>query len=226
MLKPAFKQYRKEYQSYYDNHKRDNSPAVRDANPVIIIYPGVGMFSFAKNKQTTRVANEFYVNAINVMRGAEAITEYTSLPRQEAFDIEYWLLEEAKLQRMPKEKPLSRKVALVTGAGGGIGKAIADKLAEEGANVVLTDIAEDRLKEAVGTYARDTASYALCDVTSSESIAEAYKNATLEFGGVDIVVHSAGVIVGSKIWEGEWAEGRAKAYGIQCICTIVVELVC
>ena len=310
MLKPAFKQYRKEYQSYYDNHKRDNSPAVRDANPVIIIYPGVGMFSFAKNKQTTRVANEFYVNAINVMRGAEAITEYTSLPRQEAFDIEYWLLEEAKLQRMPKEKPLSRKVALVTGAGGGIGKAIADKLAEEGANVVLTDIAEDRLKEAVGTYARDTASYALCDVTSSESIAEAYKNATLEFGGVDIVVHSAGlaiskpldettqkdwdilqnvlvkgqfelakqavsimrsqglggnfisiasknglvsgpnnvgygtakaaqqhmsrllaaelggdkirvnvvnpdgVIVGSKIWEGEWAEGRAKAYGI------------
>ncbi|WP_396635759.1 bifunctional aldolase/short-chain dehydrogenase [Maribacter sp. R77961] len=310
MLEPAFEEYRKEYQSYYDNHKRDNSPAVRDANPVIIIFPGVGMFSFAKNKQTTRVANEFYVNAINVMRGAEAITEYTSLPRQEAFDIEYWLLEEAKLQRMPKEKPLSRKVALVTGAGGGIGKAIADKLAEEGANVVLTDIAEDRLEEAVATYARDTASYALCDVTSSDSIAEAYKKASLEFGGVDIVVHSAGlaiskpleettqkdwdilqnvlvkgqfelakqavsimrnqglggnfisiasknglvsgpnnvgygtakaaqqhmsrllaaelggdkirvnvvnpdgVIVGSKIWEGEWAEGRAKAYGI------------
>jgi rhamnulose-1-phosphate aldolase/alcohol dehydrogenase len=310
MLKPAFAQYRKEYQQYYDNHKRANSPAVRDANPVIIIYPGVGMFSFAKNKQTTRVANEFYVNAINVMRGAEAITEYTSLPRQEAFDIEYWLLEEAKLQRMPKEKPLSRKVALVTGAGGGIGKAIADKLAEEGANVVLTDIAEDRLEEAVATYPRDTASYALCDVTNSDSIAKAYKKASLEFGGVDIVVHSAGlaiskpleettqkdwdilqnvlvkgqfelakqavaimrdqglggnfisiasknglvsgpnnvgygtakaaqqhmsrllaaelgsdkirvnvvnpdgVIVGSKIWEGEWAEGRAKAYGI------------
>lgn len=310
LLEPAFEQYRKEYQSYYDNHKRANSPDVRDANPVIIIYPGVGMFSFAKNKQTTRVANEFYVNAINVMRGAEAITEYTSLPRQEAFDIEYWLLEEAKLQRMPKEKPLSRKVALVTGAGGGIGKAIADKLAAEGANVVLTDIAEERLKEAVDTYARDTASYAVCDVTSSESIASAYKKACLDFGGVDIVVHSAGlaiskpleettekdwdilqnvlvkgqfelakqavaimrsqglggnfisiasknglvsgpnnvgygtakaaqqhmsrllaaelggdkirvnvvnpdgVIVGSKIWEGEWAEGRAKAYGI------------
>ncbi|MDO6519376.1 bifunctional aldolase/short-chain dehydrogenase [Zobellia uliginosa] len=309
-LRPAFEEYRKEYQSYYDLHKRENSPAVRDANPVIIIYPGIGMFSFAKNKQTTRVANEFYVNAINVMRGAEAITEYTSLPRQEAFDIEYWLLEEAKLQRMPKEKPLSRKVALVTGAGGGIGKAIADKLAEEGANVVLTDIAEDRLKEGVATYARDTASYAVCDVTKSESIANAYKKACLEFGGVDIVVHSAGlaiskplgdttekdwdilqnvlvkgqfelakqavaimrkqnlggdfisiasknglvsgpnnvaygtakaaqqhmsrllaaelgsdkirvntvnpdgVIVGSKIWEGDWAEGRAKAYGI------------
>ncbi|MFD0796531.1 bifunctional aldolase/short-chain dehydrogenase [Maribacter chungangensis] len=310
LLQPAFEQYRKEYQEYYDNHKRSNSPAVRDANPVIIIYPGVGMFSFAKNKQTTRVANEFYVNAINVMRGAEAITEYTSLPRQEAFDIEYWLLEEAKLQRMPKEKPLSRKIALVTGAGGGIGKAIADKLAAEGANVVLTDIAEDRLKEAVDTYPRDTASYAVCDVTSSASIADSYKKACLEFGGVDIVVHSAGlaiskpleettqkdwdilqnvlvkgqfelakqavavmrsqglggnfisiasknglvsgpnnvgygtakaaqqhmarllaaelggdkirvnvvnpdgVIVGSKIWEGEWAEGRAKAYGI------------
>ena len=309
-LRPAFEQYRKEYQSYYDNHKRPNSPAVRDASPVIIIYPGVGMFSFAKNKQTTRVANEFYVNAINVMRGAEAITEYTSLPRQEAFDIEYWLLEEAKLQRMPKEKPLSRKVALVTGAGGGIGKAIADKLAEEGANVVLTDIVEDRLKEGVATYARDIASYAVCDVTKSESVADAYKKACLEFGGVDIVVHSAGlaiskpledttekdwdilqnvlvkgqfelakqavavmrkqnlggdvisiasknglvsgpnnvaygtakaaqqhmarllaaelggdkirvntvnpdgVIVGSKIWEGDWAEGRAKAYGI------------
>jgi rhamnulose-1-phosphate aldolase/alcohol dehydrogenase len=309
-LKPAFEQYRKEYQAYYDQHKGDNSPAVRDANPVIIIYPGLGMFSFAKNKQTTRVANEFYVNAINVMRGAEAITQYTSLPRQEAFDIEYWLLEEAKLQRMPKEKPLSRKVALITGAGGGIGKAIADKLAEEGANVVLTDIAEDRLKEGVETYTKDTASYAVCDVTKSDSIAEAYKKACLEFGGVDIVVHSAGlaisktleettekdwdilqnvlvkgqfelakqavaimrkqglggdfisiasknglvsgpnnvaygtskaaqlhmarllaaelggdkirvntvnpdgVIVGSKIWEGDWAEGRAKAYGI------------
>ncbi|QLG44640.1 bifunctional aldolase/short-chain dehydrogenase [Costertonia aggregata] len=309
-LKPAFEQYKKEYQDYYDKHKRENSPAVRDASPVIIIYPGVGMFSFAKNKQTTRVANEFYVNAINVMRGAEAITEYTSLPRQEAFDIEYWLLEEAKLQRMPKEKPLSRKVALVTGAGGGIGKAIADKLAEEGANVILTDIAEERLKEGVETYARDTASYAVCDVTKSDSIADAYKKACLEFGGVDIVVHSAGlaiskpleattekdwdilqnvlvkgqfelakqavaimrkqglggdfisiasknglvsgpnnvgygtskaaqqhmarllaaelgsdkirvntvnpdgVIVGSKIWEGDWAEGRAKAYGI------------
>ncbi len=117
-LEPAFGQYRKEYREYYDNCRHDNSPAIRDANPVVILWPGVGMFSFAKNKQTARVASEFYINAINVMRGAEAISEYTSLPRQEAFDIEYWLLEEAKLQRMPAEKTLSRKVALVTGATG------------------------------------------------------------------------------------------------------------
>ncbi len=309
-LRPEFAAYRQEYKRYYETHKRANSPAMRDPNPVVIIYPGVGMFTFAKNKQTARVASEFYMNAINVMRGAEAITSYTSLPRQEAFDIEYWLLEEAKLQRQPKEKPLSRKIALVTGAGGGIGKAIADKLADEGAVVVLTDIAEERLKEAVETYGKDQATYAVCDVTDSDSLARAYDKACLEFGGVDIVVHSAGlaiskplhettekdwdilqnvlvkgqfqlakaaanimksqglggdiipiasknglvsgpnnvaygtakaaqqhmarllaaelgayhirvntvnpdgVIIGSKIWEGEWAEGRAKAYGI------------
>ena len=309
-LKPAFEGYRNEYKQYYETCKRDNSPAMRDPNPVIIIYPGVGMFSFSKDKQTTRVASEFYINAINVMRGSEAISAYTSLPRQEAFDIEYWLLEEAKLQRMPKEKPLSRKIALVTGAGGGIGKAIADKMAQEGANIVLTDIVEDSLKLANSAYKRDVSTYAVCDVTSINSIREAYKKACLEFGGVDIIVHSAGlaiskpieettekdwnilqnvlvkgqfelakegveimrkqnlggnfisiasknglvsgpnnvgygtakaaqqhmarllaaelapdkirvnivnpdgVIVGSKIWEGEWAEGRAKAYGI------------
>jgi rhamnulose-1-phosphate aldolase/alcohol dehydrogenase len=200
-LQPSFEAYRKEYENYYNTCKRDKSPAMRDPNPVIIIYPGVGMFSFAKNKQTTRVANEFYVNAINVMRGAEAITAYTSLPRQEAFDFEYWLLEEAKLSRMPKEQPLSRKVAFVTGAGGGIGKAIADKLAEEGANVVLTDIAEDRLKEANATYKRDVSVYAVCDVTKKESIAEAYKKACLEFGGVDIVVHSAGLAISKPLEE-------------------------
>ncbi|MDN3594809.1 bifunctional aldolase/short-chain dehydrogenase [Zunongwangia endophytica] len=310
-LEPSFEKYREEYHQYYENHKHANSPAMRDPNPVIIIYPGVGMFSFAKNKQTTRVASEFYVNAINVMRGAEAITEYTSLPRQEAFDIEYWLLEEAKLQRMPAEKPLSRKVAIVTGAAGGIGKAIADKLVAEGANVVLTDISQQNLEEALATYKRDEAAIALCDVTKEDSIEKAYKEANLAFGGVDIIVHSAGlaiskslpdtslqdwellqnvlvkgqflmaqkgveimrkqglggdivniasknglvsgpnnvgygtakaaqqhmtrllaaelggdhirvntvnpdgVIVGSKIWEGDWAEGRAKAHGIK-----------
>lgn len=309
-LKPAFETYRKEYAAYYKSCRHENSPAMRDPNPVIIIYPGVGMFSFSKDKQTARVASEFYVNAINVMRGAEAISEYTALPRQEAFDIEYWLLEEAKLQRMPKEKALSRQVALVTGAGGGIGKAIADKLAAEGANVVLADIAEDRLHDALATFKRDVAAHVVCDVTKSESVARAFGKACLEFGGVDIVVHSAGlaiskpleetteadwdllqnvlvkgqfelareavnvmrkqghggnfisiasknglvagpnnvgygtakaaqqhmsrllaaelgpekirvntvnpdgVIVGSKIWEGAWAEGRAKAYGI------------
>ncbi|MDT0687214.1 bifunctional aldolase/short-chain dehydrogenase [Autumnicola psychrophila] len=309
-LEPAFDQYRKDYKEYYENCKHDNSPAVRDPNPVIIIYPGVGMFSFAKNKQTTRVASEFYVNAINVMRGAEAITEYTSLPRQEAFDIEYWLLEEAKLKRMPAEQPLSRRVAIVTGAAGGIGKAIADKLVKEGANVMLTDVTEEALQKAVKTYKKDQVAGAICDVTKEDSIEDAYKQACLAFGGVDIVVHSAGlaisksleyttlkdwallqdvlvkgqflmaqqgvaimkkqgfggdivniasknglvagpnnvgygtakaaqqhmtrllaaelggdkirvntvnpdgVIVGSKIWEGEWAEGRAKAHGI------------
>ncbi|EIJ39286.1 bifunctional rhamnulose-1-phosphate aldolase/short-chain dehydrogenase [Galbibacter orientalis] len=309
-LQPAFEQYRQEYADYYNACKHDNSPAMRDPNPVIIIYPGVGMFSFAKNKQTARVASEFYVNAINVMRGAEAISAYTSLPRQEAFDIEYWLLEEAKLQRMPAEQPLSRKVAIVTGAGGGIGKSIADKLVAEGANVVLTDINEDYLKDAEKTYKKDQVAIALCDVTKEDSIKEAFSKACLAFGGVDIIVHSAGlaisksledtelkdwdllqnilvkgqflmaqqgvailkkqglggdivniasknglvagpnnvgygtakaaqqhmtrllaaelgeakirvntvnpdgVIVGSKIWEGEWAEGRAKAYGI------------
>ncbi|PQJ30747.1 short-chain dehydrogenase [Nonlabens arenilitoris] len=198
-LEPAFEAYRQEYVDYYNNCKRDNSPAIRDANPVIIIYPGVGMFSFAKNKQTTRVANEFYINAINVMRGAEAITEYTSLPRQEAFDIEYWLLEEAKLQRMPKELPLSRKVALITGAGGGIGKAIADKLAAEGANVVLTDINEESLVTANATYKRDVSTYAVCDVTNADSISSAYKKACLEFGGVDIIVHSAGLAISKAL---------------------------
>ena len=198
-LEPAFEQYRQEYADYYNTCKKANSPAMRDPNPVIIIYPGVGMFSFAKNKQTTRVASEFYINAINVMRGAEAITSYTSLPRQEAFDIEYWLLEEAKLSRMPKEQPLSRKVAFVTGAGGGIGKAIADKLAAEGATVVLTDINEDSLKEAHATYKRDVSTYAICDVTNTESIASAYKKACIEFGGVDIVVHSAGLAISKAI---------------------------
>ncbi|HEA20877.1 MAG TPA: bifunctional aldolase/short-chain dehydrogenase [Pricia antarctica] len=200
-LKPSFENYKAAYADYYENHKHPNSPAMRDASPVIIIYPGVGMFSFAKNKQTTRVANEFYVNAINVMRGAEAISEYTALPRQEAFDIEYWLLEEAKLQRQPKEKPLSRKVAFVTGAGGGIGKAIADKLAEEGANVVLTDIVEDRLLQAVETFEKDTATYAVCDVTKKDSIAKAYEKACLDFGGVDIVVHSAGLAISKPLEE-------------------------
>ena len=200
-LDPAFAAYRQEYLDYYNTCKKDNSPAVRDANPVIIIYPGVGMFSFAKNKQTTRVANEFYINAINVMRGAEAITAYTSLPRQEAFDIEYWLLEEAKLQRMPKEQPLSRKVALVTGSGGGIGRAIADKLIAEGANVVFTDISDDFLKEATSAYNTDQAIAVNCNVTSKESIDNAMHKASLQFGGVDIIVHSAGLAISKPITE-------------------------
>ncbi len=310
-LEPVFEQYRKDYTEYYESCKHPDSPAMRDPNPVVILYPGVGMFTFAKNKQTARVASEFYINAINVMRGAEAISSYTALSRQEAFNIEYWLLEEAKLKRQPPEKPLSRRVAIITGGGGGIGRAIAEKLAAEGANVVLTDVKADRLEEANQAFGRDVSTYVTCDVTQADSVAEAFEAACLAFGGVDIVVHSAGlaisksigdteladwdllqdvlakgqflmtkagaevmqtqgfggdivniasknglvagpkniaygtakaaqqhmsrlaaaelaadgirvntvnpdgVIIGSKIWEGEWAEGRAKAYGIQ-----------
>ncbi|MFK7924029.1 MAG: bifunctional aldolase/short-chain dehydrogenase [Bacteroidia bacterium] len=199
LIEPDFQKYREEYGAYYENCKHDNSPAIRDPNPVVILYPGVGMFTFAKNKQTARVAAEFYTNAINVMRGAEAISEYTALARQEAFDIEYWLLEEAKLQRQPKEKPLSRKVALITGAGGGIGKAIADKLAAEGANVVLTDINEDYLITANDTFKRDISTYAVCDVTNKQAIAAAFAKASLEFGGVDIIVHSAGLAISKTL---------------------------
>ncbi len=200
-LEPQFEQYRDDYADYYTRCKHPNSPAMRDPNPVVILYPGVGMFTFSKNKQTARVASEFYINAINVMRGAEAISEYTALPRQEAFDIEYWLLEEAKLQRMPKDKPLSGRVAIITGAGGGIGKAIAVKLAAEGANVVLTDLDADRVQEANDTFARDVSACAVCDVTNEASVANTYANACLEFGGVDIVVHSAGLAVSKSLEE-------------------------
>lgn len=198
-LTPSFEAYREQYSEYYNNCKHPNSPAMRDPNPVIIIYPGIGMFSFAKNKQTARVASEFYVNAINVMRGAEAISQYTALPRQEAFDIEYWLLEEAKLQRMPAEQPLSRKVAIVTGAGGGIGKAIADKLVAEGANVVLTDISEESLEEAKKTFKNDQVSTVVCDVTDENSIKTAFDKACLSFGGIDIIIHSAGLAISKSL---------------------------
>lgn len=200
-LEDAFEDYRKAYADYYETCKHDNSPAMRDPNPVIILWPGVGLFSFAKNKQTARVASEFYINAINVMRGAEAITEYTSLPRQEAFDIEYWLLEEAKLKRMPPEQPLSRKVAIITGGGGGIGKAIGEKLIAEGANVVFTDLNLDNLNGSISKLGADTAISVTCNVTSDEDIQKAYKEACLAYGGVDIIVHSAGLAISKSLEE-------------------------
>lgn len=204
-LAPQFEGYRNMYRQYYQQHKRSNSPAIRDANPVVILYPGVGMFTFAKDKSTARVAAEFYVNAINVMRGAEAISEYTSLPRQEAFDIEYWLLEEAKLQRLPKPKPLSGKIALITGSAGGIGKAIAKKFAEEGACIILNDNDEDRLekafKEFQKTYNKDISASALLDVTNRPDITEAFETAAISFGGVDIVVNCAGLSISKPIEE-------------------------
>jgi len=202
-LTPAFEAYRKMYGDYYNTCKHPNSPAIRDANPVVILYPGVGMFTFAKDKQTARVAAEFYINAINVMKGAEAISEYTSLPRQEAFDIEYWLLEEAKLQRMPKPKALSGRIALVTGSAGGIGKAIAKKFAEEGAVVILNDMNAERLagaaEEFKTKFGKDAYTTAILDVTSAEQINDAMSTAILAFGGVDLVVNNAGLSISKTI---------------------------
>lgn len=198
-LEGPFEDYRISYKAYYDNHKRSNSPAMRDPNPVIILWPGVGMFSFSKDKQTARVASEFYINAINVMKGAEAVSEYVSLPLQEAFDIEYWLLEEAKLKRMPKEKPLSRKIAFITGGAGGIGKAIAEKLAAEGACVFVADLHEGRLNETVAGFSGDVGAGSVIDVTNESSVQEAIALACLRFGGIDIVVNCAGLAISKPL---------------------------
>lgn len=204
-LAPAFEAYRAMYRDYYETCKHHDSPAMRDPNPVIILYPGVGMFSFSKDKQTARVAAEFYTNAINVMKGAEAVSEYTSLPRQEAFNIEYWLLEEAKLQRMPKPRPLSGKVALITGSAGGIGKAIARKFVQEGGVVVLNDFNKARLedagKEFQHTFGKDAYTTTLLDVTSGDQVQQAFDVAALSFGGVDIVVNNAGLSISKSIEE-------------------------
>src|SRR5688500_17328362 len=155
------------------------------------------MFTFAKDKQTARVASEFYINAINVMRGAEAISAYTSLPRQEAFDIEYWLLEEAKLQRMPKAKTLSGHIALITGSAGGIGKAVARKMAAEGACILINDIHAERtaaaLAEMQAEFGNDVIAAAQLDVTDERSVEQAFQEAALAFGGIDILVNNAGI---------------------------------
>lgn len=204
-ITPLFESYRKMYADYYNTCKHPNSPALRDPNPVVILYPGVGMFTFAKDKQTARVAAEFYINAINVMKGAEAISSYTALPRQEAFNIEYWLLEEAKLQRMPKPKTLSGRVALVTGSGGGIGKAIAKKFADEGACVVISDNNTDRLNEAkeefIQLFGKDQVIAVSMDVTKVATIEKAFLESSLAFGGVDIIVNNAGISISKSIEE-------------------------
>jgi NAD(P)-dependent dehydrogenase (short-subunit alcohol dehydrogenase family) len=193
------------YREYYENCKHSDSPAMRDPNPVVILYPEIGMFTFAKDKQTARVAGEFYINAINVMKGAEAISEYTSLPRQEAFNIEYWLLEEAKLQRMPKPKTLSGRIALITGSAGGIGKAIAKRLADEGACVVVSDNDADRLEKAKQDfnkqYGKDVFTSAIVDVTKGQIIQRAFEDACLYFGGVDIIVNCAGISISKPMEE-------------------------
>jgi rhamnulose-1-phosphate aldolase/alcohol dehydrogenase len=210
-IAPLFEAYRKMYAEYYNTCKHPDSPAMRDANPVVILYPGVGMFTFAKNKQTARVASEFYINAINVMKGAEAISEYTALPRQEAFDIEYWLLEEAKLQRMAKAKSLSGRIALITGSAGGIGKAVAKKFAREGACVILSDNNGERLAHAKDEFneefGKDAFIDTVLDVTNIHTIQETFQAAMLAFGGIDIIVNNAGLSISKSIedhTENDW----------------------
>ncbi|MFC9537753.1 bifunctional aldolase/short-chain dehydrogenase [Streptomyces sp. NPDC056975] len=195
-------EYREEYAAYYQRHATADSPAMRGADPAVVLIPGVGMFSFGKDKQTARVAGEFYLNAINVMRGAEAVSTYAPIEESEKFRIEYWSLEEAKLQRMPKPKALATRVALVTGGGSGIGKAIAQRLAAEGACVVIADLNADNaaaVAEELG--GPDKAIAVTVDVTSEEQIAQAFAEVALAFGGVDLVVNNAGISISKPLLE-------------------------
>jgi rhamnulose-1-phosphate aldolase/alcohol dehydrogenase len=189
--------YRADYAGYYERCRHPDSPAMRDPNAVVYLVPGVGMITFAGDKATARISGEFYVNAINVMRGSSAVSAYTGLPEQEAFDIEYWLLEEAKLQRMPKPKSLAGRVALVTGAAGGIGSAIAARLLDEGACVVLADIDAGALATArdglAGRYGADQVRAVTVDVTDEGAVEAAVEAAAREYGGLDILVSNAGI---------------------------------
>jgi short-subunit dehydrogenase len=189
--------YRAMYAAYYERCKRPNSPAMRDANPVVVLVPGVGRMTFATDKTTARLAGEFYGNAINVMRGAEAIGDYIALDEQEAFDIEYWLLEEAKLQRMPAPKPQVGRVAFVTGGAGGIGAATAARFLREGACVVLADRDAAAVEDVRAGFARqfgkDVVRAVTCDVTDEDQVEAAFATAAREFGGIDVVVANAGI---------------------------------
>ncbi|MBY5359535.1 bifunctional rhamnulose-1-phosphate aldolase/short-chain dehydrogenase [Rhizobium leguminosarum] len=202
-LDKALEDYRADYARYYNDCKHDNSPAMRDANPVIFLVPGVGMLSFARDKATARIASEFYVNAINVMRGASTVSEYQGLPEQEAFDIEYWLLEEAKLQRMPKPKSLAGRVAFVTGGAGGIGRATAARLVGEGACVVLADIDQAALEgteaDFVKKFGADAVRSVRLDVTKEDAVIASFAEACVEFGGIDILVSNAGIASSAPI---------------------------
>jgi rhamnulose-1-phosphate aldolase/alcohol dehydrogenase len=219
-LLEGLEQYRKDYATYYESCKHANSPAMRDSNPTVILIPGLGLIAFGKNKSESRVTAEFYNCAIGVMRGAEAIDEYIGLPRQEAFDIEYWLLEEAKLQRMPKEKEFARKVVVVIGAGSGIGRETAFRFAKEGAHVVCADLdsaaAEATASEiskqvgmgigVAGTGVSSCGNVIGCtiDITDEDSIQSCYENAVYAFGGIDVVALTAGIFLAPNV-DGEFS---------------------
>ena len=201
-LRELHREYREDYRAYYERHATADSPAMRGADPAIVLVPGVGMFSFGKDAKTARVAGEFYVNAINVMRGAEAVSTYRPIEESEKFRIEYWALEEAKLKRLPAPQPLAGRVALVTGAASGIGKAIATRLADEGACVVVSDLDADRAAEvATELGGADTAVGVGCDVSDAGAVAEALRAAALAFGGVDLVVNNAGLSISKPLLE-------------------------
>jgi len=194
--------YRDEYAAYYARHATSDSPPIRGADPAIVLVPGVGMFSFGKDKQTARVAGEFYVNAINVMRGAEAVSRYAPIDEAEKFRIEYWALEEAKLRRMPPPRPLATRVALVTGAASGIGRAIAERLAAEGACVVVADVDLDGAQDVADALGGpDVAVAVQADVTDEDAVAALVREACLAFGGVDLVVNNAGLSISKPLLE-------------------------
>jgi rhamnulose-1-phosphate aldolase/alcohol dehydrogenase len=200
--KQAHAAYRADYQAYYDRHATADSPPIRGADPAIVLVPGVGMFSFGQDKQTARVAGEFYVNAINVMRGAESVSTYAPISEAEKFAIEYWALEEAKLARLPRPKPLATRIALVTGAASGIGKAIATRIAAEGGCVVVADLDLGRAQAAAADIGGpDTAVGVQADVSDEAAVAAAFDAAVLAFGGVDLVVNNAGLSLSKSLLE-------------------------
>ena len=197
--------YRDDYRAYYERCRHKDSPALRDPNAVVYLVPGVGMITFAKDKATARISAEFYTNAINVMRGASSVSTYCGLPEQEAFDIEYWLLEEAKLQRMPKPKSLAGRIAIVTGAAGGIGSATAERFLREGACVVLADIDADALEKTrqalAARHSADVVRAVVMNVTDEAAVARSYADMAVEFGGVDIIVSNAGIASSAPVEE-------------------------